>query len=192
MANRPQRLERIFPIYDPPLFFVTFNSHDHAPILANVREISDTSVQLRNPDGTFPDGSPYFNFSSLVGDGTLAAAETSGVKSIAFANPNRVRFDFGIGVSSKVNQAPMFSTIPIIAATIGQAYHYDANATDSEHNPLTFSLENAPAGMSVDANSGLITWTPTSAQAGKNRVSLKVIDGQGGSATESFTIVVAN
>ena len=33
---------------------------------------------------------------------------------------------------------------------------------------------------------------PTSAQAGKNRVSLKVIDGQGGSATESFTIVVAN
>jgi len=67
-----------------------------------------------------------------------------------------------------------------------------ANANDPEHNPLTFSLDSAPTGMTIDAITGVISWTPTAAQAGRNRVSLKVIDGQGGSATESFTIQVAN
>jgi REP element-mobilizing transposase RayT len=35
MANRPPRLDRIFQKYDPPLFFVTFNTRKRAPILAN-------------------------------------------------------------------------------------------------------------------------------------------------------------
>jgi len=164
----------------------------HGPILANLREISDTSVHLVNADGAFPDGSPNFNFSGLVGDGTLAAGESTALRSIAIANPNRVRFDFGLGVSSRVNQPPMFSNIPIVIATAGATYQYDANATDPEHNPLTFSLDTAPAGMTVDPSTGVLNWSPTAAQAGRNRVSLKVIDGQGGSATESFTIQVAN
>ena len=160
----------------------------HQPILANIREFSDASVAIKNADGAFPDGSPYFNYSSLVGDGVLAAGESSSAKSIAFANPNLVRFDFGLGISSKVNTAPMFSTVPIISANVGQHYSYDANATDAENNTLSFALVTAPAGMSIDASSGLITWTPTAAQVGGNRVVLKVLDGQGGSATESFTI----
>jgi hypothetical protein len=160
------------------------------PILANIREISDTTVTIRNRDGSFPDGSPHFNFSNLVGDGVLSAGELSGSKSIAFSNPNRTRFDFGVGVSSKVNQAPMFSTVPIVLARAGQAYSYDANATDPENNTLTFALDTAPTGMGINATSGVISWTPTAAQVGRNRVSLRVSDGQGGSAMESFTILV--
>ncbi len=35
MAERPQRLERIFEKYDPPLYFVTFNTSRRRRVLAN-------------------------------------------------------------------------------------------------------------------------------------------------------------
>ncbi len=35
MPDTPPRLERIFQSYDPPLYFVTFNTHQRREILAN-------------------------------------------------------------------------------------------------------------------------------------------------------------
>jgi REP element-mobilizing transposase RayT len=35
MPERPPRLERIFACYDPPLYFVTFNTHHRQRLLAN-------------------------------------------------------------------------------------------------------------------------------------------------------------
>ena len=35
MANRPPRLERLFAEYQVPLWFITFNTHRRAPLLAN-------------------------------------------------------------------------------------------------------------------------------------------------------------
>jgi REP element-mobilizing transposase RayT len=37
MPNRPHRLGRIFQRYDPPLYFVTFNTHKRRKLLANSR-----------------------------------------------------------------------------------------------------------------------------------------------------------
>ena len=34
MVNRPPRLDRVFQEYDPPLWFVTFNTHNRTPLLA--------------------------------------------------------------------------------------------------------------------------------------------------------------
>src|SRR5207249_7010064 len=34
MPNTPQRLQWIFPRYDPPLYFVTFNTHHRRKLLA--------------------------------------------------------------------------------------------------------------------------------------------------------------
>ena len=35
MPNRPRRLDRVFQHYDPPLYFVTFNTHKRQKLLAN-------------------------------------------------------------------------------------------------------------------------------------------------------------
>jgi putative transposase len=37
MANRPPRLDWVFQRYDPPLYFVTFNTHKRKRLLANAR-----------------------------------------------------------------------------------------------------------------------------------------------------------
>ncbi len=70
-----------------------------------------------------------------------------------------------------------------------------ATAIDSE-NPtshLTFSLVSAPSGMTIDPNTGVITWTPTEAQGpGMWVVTVRVVDAGAPplSDTERFTVIV--
>jgi hypothetical protein len=87
------------------------------------------------------------------------------------------------------NRAPEIRSTPRTVLRFGDGYFYAVDAVDADADPITFTLENAPAGMSVDAN-GLLRWTPTAAQFGLNQVSLLVSDGRGGTARQSFTIDV--
>ena len=55
---------------------------------------------------------------------------------------------------------------------------------------LTFSLAQAPAGMTINAASGLVRWTPAGGQIGRQVVAVKVTDSQGQFAYQGFTIEV--
>ncbi len=44
--------------------------------------------------------------------------------------------------------------------------------------------------MHIDKSSGRIDWTPTKLQSGTINVSLRVLDGRGGQATQSFALQV--
>ena len=88
--------------------------------------------------------------------------------------------------------APVITSIPVTSATQGQVYQYPVTATDPDRDTLSFSLTAAPAGMSIDATTGLIAWTPDNAQVGSNSVELKVTDPGGLYTTQSFTVAVAN
>jgi FtsP/CotA-like multicopper oxidase with cupredoxin domain len=90
-------------------------------------------------------------------------------------------------------QAPTITSIPVTTATQGVPYSYDVNATDPDvGDVLTYSLDIKPIGMSIDAASGLIGWTPGGAQVGSQAVRARVSDQTGLFATQTFTITVAN
>jgi len=89
------------------------------------------------------------------------------------------------------NQAPVITTSPLASAVVGASYAYDVNATDPNGDVLTYSLTQAPSGMSISASSGLIAWTPSSAQVGNQAVTVRVVDPGGLAATQAFTIAVA-
>ena len=74
----------------------------------------------------------------------------------------------------------------------GQLYSYAVRAVDPEGDPLTFTLDAAPAGLTIDPARGLILWSPTAAQLGPQAVKLRVDDGQGGYAVQSYSITVAS
>ena len=117
------------------------------------------------------------------------------------SNAVTVRVDDGHGGSATqsftinvaaANVAPTITSTPVLTATVGAAYSYDVNATDpNAGDVLTYSLDTAPAGMTINAASGLIGWTPSSAQLGSNAVTARVGDGRGGIVTQSFTVIVA-
>ena len=65
-------------------------------------------------------------------------------------------------------------------ASWGQPYQSQMTAVDPDNDPLTFSLLEAPAGMTIDSTSGLIRWTPSGAQQGYYYVTVRVTDGRCG------------
>jgi len=103
-------------------------------------------------------------------------------------------------IVNEVNTPPFFlfaptnQTVPVYATVIVTNTAGDA---DLPPNPLTYTLINPPIGMTIDTN-GIISWTPTPAQAfSTNVITTSVSDfspyapvNQSYSITNTFTIIV--
>ncbi|MCA9078376.1 MAG: putative Ig domain-containing protein [Planctomycetaceae bacterium] len=89
------------------------------------------------------------------------------------------------------NQPPEITSIPTGPAFTGETYTYQVVATDPNSDPLTYRLDAASvsAGISIDAN-GLLSWDPTT--IGTYAITIAVEDGQGGFATQSFSLPVVD
>ena len=97
------------------------------------------------------------------------------------------------------NLAPVLTVIGNQAVNEGATLSFTATATDADvpGQALTYSLDAASLalGMSIDANSGAFSWTPTEAQGGLTpSVTVTVTDNGTGNLTDSetFTITVGD
>jgi len=103
-----------------------------------------------------------------------------------------VETTFTITVVESVN-APIFTSAPVIGAhgTEGVAYigSLIAAATDADFDPLTFSKLSGPSWLSIAAN-GVLSGTPTSVYVGLNTFTVKVSDGNDGTATATLNITI--
>ncbi|MFM6156165.1 MAG: putative Ig domain-containing protein, partial [Sphaerospermopsis kisseleviana] len=91
------------------------------------------------------------------------------------------------------NHAPLFtSLVPDNAkAQSGKTFQFQATAIDADNDTLTYSFNNStPNGMTIDATTGLVTWTPDDTQLGANQFTVKVEDGKGGQAFQTVTLTV--
>src|SRR5262249_25574107 len=59
---------------------------------------------------------------------------------------------------SAENRPPVITSTPPFFAIIGQLYSYGATASDPDGDTLKFLLLTAPAGMSINENTGVIQW----------------------------------
>jgi len=81
--------------------------------------------------------------------------------------------------------APVVTSVPVTAGTIGQPYEYDVEASG---NPApVFSLSVAPEGMTIDAVTGMINWTPD--ESGDQAVEV-VAGNSEGTDSQAFTVTV--
>jgi hypothetical protein len=58
----------------------------------------------------------------------------------------------------------LIKSTPVVTASVGQLYHYDVNVWPVGDS--TFTLVKALTGMTIDAHTGLISWTPTALDQG--------------------------
>jgi DNA-binding MarR family transcriptional regulator len=82
--------------------------------------------------------------------------------------------------SFKINTPPILNEISLQKVIVGKEFKFIVSANDSDPgdiNKFQFSLEDAPEGMSIDASTGEITWTPSESQVGKHTVKVLVDDG---------------
>ncbi|MFV0165460.1 Ig-like domain-containing protein, partial [Empedobacter falsenii] len=99
---------------------------------------------------------------------------------------------FAISVGN-VNEAPVLDAIGNKTVNEGNTLTFKATATDTDlpANSLTFSLGNAPAGASINANSGVFTWTPTEAQ-GPGSYTFNIVVSDGALTDEEQITVTVN
>jgi hypothetical protein len=76
-------------------------------------------------------------------------------------------------------------------ANVGSQLVFDL-VHPEEGNGLRYVLDNAPAGLTVNQQTGVITWTPTASQLGPQTATLRLVDVAGNSVTQALAINVAD
>ncbi len=93
------------------------------------------------------------------------------------------------------NDPPKITTRPNQSVVQGQKYHYRVQAMDEDlpsGKKLVYRLLTAPLGMTIDAFSGEIVWTPFNKDVGHHLVVVEVLDERGGVAKQSFFLEVVD
>lgn len=93
------------------------------------------------------------------------------------------------------NRKPTITSTPPSELT-GGLYTYQVSANDPDGDTLTFRLDRYPAGMTIDASSGLIRWELSKGvmYLGRNEVgaTVTVSDGDGGEDSQDIAIVITD
>ncbi|MCA9139121.1 MAG: tandem-95 repeat protein, partial [Planctomycetales bacterium] len=135
-----------------------------------------------------------FDLTANVPDGVrLQPGESTTAKTIRLLGPNNVSPDFvpGFLATASPNLRPGFDTDPMRFATAGALYTYDADATDPDGVAVAYLLRRGPEGMQVDADTGVVQWTPDAGIAEDHDVVLYAFDSRGGFTSQSWTIRVS-
>ncbi len=206
----------------PPLsatnsFRVTVNEVNNPPVMSpvspqTVEELSTFRLQMIATDPDTPPSAVVYSFDEAPGGAridpvtgwiTWTPTEAQGptnaifiVRATESAPPNPSgAITFSVTVTER-NQAPVLAAIPSQTILERQTLEVQAQATDADLPPqvLTFALlAGAPAGASIDPNSGLFTWSvDPDFGAATNRIAVVVADDGPGwlTATQQFSVVV--
>jgi hypothetical protein len=88
------------------------------------------------------------------------------------SDPDTALVAVSVAEPEPVNNAPQITTSPSPTATAGTGYRYDVDASDADGDTLTYSLTVYPTGMTINAQSGQISWMPDADQTGTQSVFL--------------------
>ncbi len=164
---------------------------------------ADLNFTLGNaPTGMVVSNTGVISWTPLEGvldSGTVTATVEDGNEDNStptLANGGQISFSIAV---TPVNDPPTITSTASTSAVEGVQYQYQVTEGDPDDDgfgaggELTIVLANAPAGMTVDANTGLITWTPGNGDTTSGLVTVTVSDGgEDGAqpATQSFTVTV--
>ena len=121
--------------------------------------------------------------SSDVGNNSVELRATDGTRSSTQS--------FTIVVAAADNNAPVFTSTPVLTGKEGVAYSYTVTASDSDGDSVSIAAATKPSWLSLNTTTNVLSGTPASSNIGNNSVELRATDSRGATATQSFTIVVA-
>jgi hypothetical protein len=164
-----------------------------APIVLALDPARYFQGQPLNAEGPNNLGLWLITLDEEVADGALQPGESTLAHTVTVSDPLWQRVDIGHGVYAvpAPNAPPVFESTPLVEARAGEAYAYTALASDPGGGAVSYLLLSSPQGMSLDGQSGVLTWTPDFASPEQADVVLRAYDRSGAYATQSFTIAVA-
>jgi hypothetical protein len=98
---------------------------------------------------------------------------------------------FSIVVTAAPNQAPTITGTPNTSVQAGTAYSFTPTGADADKDTLSYSITNKPSWATFSIASGMLSGTPTTAQAGTyTGIVISVSDGKATSSLQAFTLTV--
>lgn len=201
----------------PPLtsttnFTVIVNEANTAPVLPNqasrtIDELTALTVNNQATDSDLPANTFKYTLVSGPANATISAegviswtpTEAQGPSTNTFTTivadngtPALTATNTFIVVVNEINLAPALQPIEAKSLHYGLPLTVQASASDPDlpANMLTYSLDQPPANMSIDAQSGLISWTPAQNQAGAHSITVRVTDNASPALSASTTFQV--
>ena len=93
---------------------------------------------------------------------------------------------------NSVAEPPRITSKPIIRITLNQSFSYRVTSSDPEPSAvLTFSLDTAPTGMTIDSMTGLINWSIEDIRAGDHQITIRVENQHGLIGIQESILTVA-
>lgn len=131
---------------------------------------------------------------ALVQEGDEAELDTAGFSRGDILSVEAVPFD-GVQKGKAVRSVPIRlgnSPPRIVSAPaksiVNNRYDYHVEATDTESDAITFSLETAPPGMTIDEHKGSVSWQISPDQLGVHKVRILAKDSQGAITFQEFEL----
>lgn len=166
---------------------VTLLSQPSSPVTVTVARTAGSSDISPTP-GTLTFTSSTWNTPQTV---TISAAgdadTTNDTATISLSATGLSTRTVAVTATDTTTSAPTITSTADTTAVVGAAYSYDVNASGTP--APTFSLTTNPAGMTINATTGVIGWTPSA--VGSANVTVQAGNGTMPNATQSFTITVA-
>ncbi|MGA2031650.1 MAG: peptidylprolyl isomerase [Thermoguttaceae bacterium] len=130
-----------------------------------------------------------------VGSHSITATQTLAKQAVSEGNLSTTT-DLASTASSAVTVGvyttpPTFNFTANTVATIGDEYTCQVTTGTDAAGTVAYALSEKPTGMTINASSGLITWTPTSGQVPSAEVIVEATDPAGNTSTRHFTIDVS-
>ncbi|MBD3392049.1 MAG: tandem-95 repeat protein [Chitinivibrionales bacterium] len=148
------------------------------PLSAALETDVDTGILTLNSDGSFA----YSPTVGVVGDVTFSyqAGDGDAVSNVATVT---------ISVSSG-NTAPSLAPTADAEAFADETFGMTVDASDAEDDDLTYTLVDAPDGMTINDGSGEISWLPGESDAGPHTIIVEVADIESAADRDTFVVTV--
>ncbi|XZE55261.1 putative Ig domain-containing protein [Planctomycetaceae bacterium SH139] len=181
----------LYPLRGPLLF--TVSETDKLAVTpidyTNVTPRGQTHVSDLFPPSLL--GAPYYDITALTNNGDLQPGEAVRFM-LQFRNPTNERFDYRGSLLATINRAPGFVTDPPLSVRLNNPYTYFSSAIDPEDDRLNYQLQAGPVGMSIDAESGQLQWTPGPEATGRHVIVITATDPFGLSARQTYQLHVVD
>lgn len=163
----------------------------YGPIALKLNAISRRGVTLQDASGADSDGKSFV----LIPLNSSGLTPRQAIKDILLRFNSNKRKGFTVKLKAygflTPNQQPIVTEPTPLTAIASVAFNHQPVASDSDGGSLRFSLLEAPAGMSINSNTGNIQWTPLLEQVGNHVFTLKVQDQRDSVVSLSYSIKVA-
>ncbi|SHJ60399.1 Sugar lactone lactonase YvrE [Palleronia salina] len=127
----------------------------------------------------------------LPQDGILGAGATTTGRTLQLNAEGRARADLLLGAAGDAgpNKAPEFDVLPDLAELVpGTPWSFDLQASDPDGDTVLFGLLDGPDGMTIDAVTGTISWTPPDDAPARVTVTAQAFDPLGAARIQRFTL----